>query len=69
MNKLLTVDRNGEISGLNDATRNQEFSVGTAPSDYAWRHPWNARNQYPRFYLDQEPESRCQAQTQIIRCV
>jgi hypothetical protein len=34
MNKLLTVEM-GKLGGLNDATRNQEFSVGTAPSDYA----------------------------------
>jgi hypothetical protein len=46
-----TVDRNGELGGgLNDATRNQEFSV-LRPLIMLLRHPWNARNQYPRFYL------------------
>jgi hypothetical protein len=34
MNKLLMVDQ--AIGGLIDATRNQEFSVGTAPSDYTF---------------------------------
>jgi hypothetical protein len=34
MNKPMTVDQWGNWGGLNDATRNQEFTVGTAPSDY-----------------------------------
>jgi hypothetical protein len=34
--------------------------VGTAPLIMLWRHPWNARNQYPLLFIDQEPESRCQ---------
>jgi hypothetical protein len=26
----------GQWGGLNDATRNQEFTIGTAPSDYTF---------------------------------
>jgi hypothetical protein len=36
MNKPMTVDQWGNWGGLNDATRNQEFTVGTAPSDYTF---------------------------------
>jgi hypothetical protein len=69
MNKLLTVDRNGEWGGLNDATRNQEFSVGTAPSDYAFGGILGRKNQYPASIYRPGTRITCQAQIQIIRCV
>jgi hypothetical protein len=34
MNKSYDGRPQGQWGGLNDATRNQEFTIGTAPSDY-----------------------------------
>jgi hypothetical protein len=39
-----------ELGGLNDATRNQEFSVGTAPSDYTFEASL-VRKKCPSIYL------------------
>jgi hypothetical protein len=41
----------GEWGGLNDALRNQEFTLGTAPSDYTFGVFRNTRNQHTSFYL------------------
>jgi hypothetical protein len=41
----------GEWGGLNDALRNQEFTLGTAPGLYIWDFR-NTRNQHELLFID-----------------
>jgi hypothetical protein len=52
--------------GANDP---QSGILRAAPSDYALEASLERKKSIPALlFIDQEPESRCQAQTQIIRC-
>jgi hypothetical protein len=53
------------VGRTHDATRNQEFSIGTAPSDYTFGGILGTQEINTRFSIEWVPESRSQVQIRI----